>query len=267
MAEHLEKVDKAVGEIAPQGEMAEVLREAPVVFEKLDEEPGTLADEVGEQLDRGVPQVVERATRGEEAESVHDEVEGEAVVAAPDDGDQMIEPGMDLDIVDGKQEASGLSPRANAHGGSNQGQAPAPDEDSPRVEKNQDAVRQPSMSKPEERFGKLASIWTLNEIEKVSDMDNDIEVMVNMLGGDVGTYHRKRQGVVNRMVAELYSPPRVTQAAKLLPDLDIIPGFALDLTNGWDFSDAGMRATAWAMVRNEKPALIVGSPMCGPWSA
>ena len=233
MADHVERADQAVGEIAPQGEMAEVLRDAPVVFEKLDDGPGTLADDVGEQPDRGVPQVVGPVpNRGEEAESVHDEMEGEAVAATPNDGDQAFDPGMDVDMVDGKQEKSGLTSF-----GSNQGWAPAPDEDSPREVKSQDATRQPSVSKPDERFGRLTSIWTLNEIEKVSEMENDIEVMINMLGGNVGNYHKRRQGVVNRMVAELYSPPRVTQAAKLLPDLNIIPGFALDLTNGWDFND------------------------------
>ena len=32
------------------------------------------------------------------------------------------------------------------------------------------------------------------------------------------------------MVAEIYSPPRVTRAAKLLPSLGLAPGLALDVT-------------------------------------
>ena len=31
-------------------------------------------------------------------------------------------------------------------------------------------------------------------------------------------------------VSEVYSPPRVTAATKLLPELRLLPGFALDLT-------------------------------------
>ena len=151
------------------------------------------------------------------------------------------EPGMDTDIM----EAFGVDI------GSNQGRAPALEDDSPRDVKKQDASRLLSNSKPRTRFGTLQEIWTLNEMQRVSEIDGDIEVMVNMLGGDGGAYHKKRLGAVNRIVAELYSPPRVTAAAKFLPDLGLIPGFAMDLTNGWDFNDAGMRAKAWETVRRQ----------------
>ena len=44
------------------------------------------------------------------------------------------------------------------------------------------------------------------------------------------------------MVSEIYSPPRVTALAKMLPSLGMIPGFAMDITvndkngNPYDFS-------------------------------
>ena len=34
----------------------------------------------------------------------------------------------------------------------------------------------------------------------------------------------------NLTVAEVYSPPRVTRAARLLPKLGVTPGFAMDIT-------------------------------------
>ena len=40
---------------------------------------------------------------------------------------------------------------------------------------------------------------------------------------------RERKAAIRAVVSEIYSPPRVTAAAKLLPELKIIPGFALDL--------------------------------------
>ena len=52
---------------------------------------------------------------------------------------------------------------------------------------------------------------------------------------------RERTKVIKAAVSEIYSPPRVTAATKLLPELKIIPGFALDLTTAdtdgalWDF--------------------------------
>ena len=43
-------------------------------------------------------------------------------------------------------------------------------------------------------------------------------------------YKRERQKGIRAVVSEIYSPPRVTAATKLLPELKIIPGFSLDLS-------------------------------------
>ena len=75
-------------------------------------------------------------------------------------------------------------------------------------------------------------------------------------------------------LSEIYSPPRVTAAAtKLLPELRCIPGFALDLTTvddqgrRWNFDDKDTRERARALVRLQKPMLLVGSPMCTAFSS
>ena len=73
-------------------------------------------------------------------------------------------------------------------------------------------------------------------------------------------------------MSEIYSPPRVIAAAKLLPELKIIPGFALDLivpdSDGrlWDCDDSVMRDRARERLLNERPMLLVGSPMCTAFS-
>ena len=52
--------------------------------------------------------------------------------------------------------------------------------------------------------------------------------------------------------------------AKLLPELKLIPGFALDLTTAdvdgrlWDFDDKVMRERAMRKVKEERPQLLVG---------
>ena len=62
------------------------------------------------------------------------------------------------------------------------------------------------------------------------------------LGGDVRAYRQQRATDSQRTVSEVYSRLRVTAMAKLLPQYNVIPGFALDLStsksNGerWDFS-------------------------------
>ena len=64
----------------------------------------------------------------------------------------------------------------------------------------------------------------------------------------------------------------MTAAAKLLPELRLIPGFALDLTTAdhdgklWDFDSKVMRDRAMERVNREKPLLLVGSPMCTAFS-
>ena len=96
--------------------------------------------------------------------------------------------------------------------------------------------------------------------------------MVRALGGCANQYRRERKTAVRAIVSEIYSPPRVTAACKLLPELKIIPGFALDLTTAdsdgklWDFDDVVMRERALKRVREEKPLLLVGSPMCTAFS-
>ena len=88
------------------------------------------------------------------------------------------------------------------------------------------------------------------------------------MGGSIGKYRRERQKGFRAIVAEVYSPPRVTAAAKLLPELKLIPGFGLDLTTNdadgraWNFDEKEMRERAMAKLKAEEPQLLVGSPMC-----
>ena len=59
----------------------------------------------------------------------------------------------------------------------------------------------------------------------------------------------------------------------MLPSLRVVPGMALDLTthdeNGksWDFDDPEMRQKARTIVAENKPLMLVGSPICTPWSS
>ena len=96
--------------------------------------------------------------------------------------------------------------------------------------------------------------------------------IVGALGGQKIGYQRERRRAVQRMVAEIYSAPRVTKTLKLMPSMGLVPGFALDLSgedeNGesWDFTRADMRAKARALVLEEQPFLLIGSPPCTAFS-
>jgi len=74
------------------------------------------------------------------------------------------------------------------------------------------------------------------------------------------------------IVSEIYSPPRVTEAARRL-NLGLTPGFAFDLTtvdeNGkaWDFDDVSRRQEARRRLRIQRPMFLIGSPMCTAFSS
>ena len=60
-------------------------------------------------------------------------------------------------------------------------------------------------------------------------------------------------------ITEVYSPARITETCRRFR---LIPGCALDLQTGWDFSKASDRARALQKIEDEAPLLIVGSPPC-----
>jgi len=79
---------------------------------------------------------------------------------------------------------------------------------------------------------------------------------------DTSRGRRKEKKMANNTVSEVYSPPRITEAARRQPGLGLTAGFALDLTTGWDFTVAERRQAARDLVRKTKPAMVIGSPMC-----
>jgi len=115
------------------------------------------------------------------------------------------------------------------------------------------------------RFSRLRN----SKDDNVANIDDEVVMLVSALGGDGHQYRRERHRAARRMVAEVYSPPRVTEMLKSLPSLRLIPGFALDLTTldesdgmPWDFRIAEKRRRAAALVTVQKPMLVVGSPSC-----
>ena len=125
---------------------------------------------------------------------------------------------------------------------------------------------------PEVELLELLNVVTRDVHDELKQNEKDIIGVVRAMGGCPNKYRRERRAALRAVVSEIYSPPRVTAAAKLLPELKIIPGFALDLTTAdsdgrhWDFDDKTMRDRALQRVREERPLLLVGSPMCTAFS-
>ena len=96
---------------------------------------------------------------------------------------------------------------------------------------------------------------------------------IEALGGDGKSFQRERARNARAIIAEIYSPPRVTAAANRLPKYGLEPGLALDITiddesgRPWDFSIKSQRDKAEALIDSQLPVLLIGSPMCNVFSA
>jgi len=111
------------------------------------------------------------------------------------------------------------------------------------------------------------------EIRKTTQSDSDeIMKIVRDLGGSQKAYRKERAKAMKGIVSEIYSPPRVTRAIKMMPSSEVIAGFALDLTTSdvdgraWNFDEKEMRDRARKKFHEEKPMFLIGSPYCTPYS-
>ena len=100
-------------------------------------------------------------------------------------------------------------------------------------------------------------------------VNNDLEDDMASIPDSVDNMIDMIMAVFKNHVSEIYSPPRVTALAK---QYGLKEGFALDLSvcdedgNPWDFDVPEMRERAKALVREMKPSLLIGSPMCTAFS-
>ncbi len=64
-------------------------------------------------------------------------------------------------------------------------------------------------------------------------------------------------------ITEIFSPERVAAEAKRF---GLTAGLSMDLTTGWDFRVKADRQRAKHYVRTKKPLLVIGLPVCKPFS-
>ena len=97
--------------------------------------------------------------------------------------------------------------------------------------------------------------------------------LLAQLGQSGGSYRRETAKGYRRLVSEIYSPPRVTKEIKQGRYHSLALGFAFDITvddpedgQPWDFSVRSKREKAHRLLRDQKPILLIGSPMCTQFS-
>ena len=106
--------------------------------------------------------------------------------------------------------------------------------------KHQERARLGSGPKPVTREQRAeVDHWDMREVlnnfntdmkREAKELNVEIMQLVKNLGGSSTKYQRERKKGLQAIVSEIYSPPRVTAAVKLLPEMNCVPGFALDLT-------------------------------------
>ena len=140
------------------------------------------------------------------------------------------------------------------------------------------AMGVPSDEPPGETSGgtpemqELLSIVNDEAHKIIRDADIEIMQLVEELGGGGRAYARERRTQIRNIVSEIYSPARVTQAIKLLPGIGLVAGFAFDITNAndkgepWNFDLEEKRNEAIAIVEEQKPMILIGSPICTPYT-
>ncbi len=99
--------------------------------------------------------------------------------------------------------------------------------------------------------------------------DQICEILLAQMGSSGRSYRREAAQAARRIVSEVYSPPRVTKLIRETRARHLMPGFAFDITTvdpsdgmPWDFSLEHKRRRARALLREQKPYMLVGSPMC-----
>ena len=65
------------------------------------------------------------------------------------------------------------------------------------------------------------NVLTREEKDKVREANAEIMSVVRALGGNDRNFKRNRSRALKAVVSEIYSPPRVTAAAKFLPELRV----------------------------------------------
>ena len=109
----------------------------------------------------------------------------------------------------------------------------------------------------------------MDEEEPMAVVEDEMAMLVGQLGACPKKFRREHRRAFNKVVSEVYSPPRITAMIRRMPIGDLVPGLALDITTvdpvdgkPWDFQFLEKRQRARALLEQQKPCFLIGSPMC-----
>ena len=121
----------------------------------------------------------------------------------------------------------------------------------------------------------IGSMTTEQGIGRLSPpIDDEVAELLLAQMGASGRQSRRDYGrAARKLVTDIYSPPRVTKLLSRVRSRHLMAGFAFDITvldpddgQPWDFNVKAKRDKARAMIREQRPYTLIGSPMCTAFS-
>ena len=89
----------------------------------------------------------------------------------------------------------------------------------------------------------------------IRTVEDEYMNLLGTLGVQSKSFRRETRKAFKRIVTEIYSPPRVTRMASLMPSMKLLPGYAFDISQDdpndgepWDFNDSSKREKARRMI-------------------
>ena len=112
------------------------------------------------------------------------------------------------------------------------------------------------------------AVYTQQYLRAAAKVYDDTKIPITAVSQDGRKYRREATKHLRAVVSEVYSAPRVTEAAQRHPRPGLSPGLALDLTvrdddgRPWDFNDPEQRRQAEKLIDEKNPLIFISSPMC-----
>lgn len=118
----------------------------------------------------------------------------------------------------------------------------------------------------------MLAVMSRENRDEARRIHREVVSIVSSMGTHGRKFRRETTRRTRAIVSEIYSAPRVTDAARRHARFGAMPGLALDLTGHdddgrpWDFNVPGKREKAERLLDAQRPVLLIGTPMCTAFS-
>ena len=113
----------------------------------------------------------------------------------------------------------------------------------------------------------LLAVMSREDRRRAAEIHREVTLVLQIMQGKGHRFRREATRNTRAIVSEIYSPPRVADAARRHARFGRVPGLSFDLTEidndegrPWDFYDAAKREKAERILETQRPLLLIGTP-------